>query len=285
MQVAAVSFSVTGSPGVWGSFGSTGGSVSVGGAFTSRAKASQYVVSADQGFTCAGAVTVFNNYGKGIYSANGAITVVSGTWNVTASSEPLKAAGGIVIPATHAITTPAGGLVSQIDGFAVVTEADGTTLAVQVIIEPAQTPAAVTVTFDAGEGTVDPATVEVNAGGSIETLPEPTREGGWVFLGWYLEPAATQFVIGQGTQVTAETSFDADTTVYAHWRLPGDVNGDGKVSIADVTLLAKYVKAHGEGVTIVPFSGDVNGDGKIAIADVTLLAKFVKAHGEGVTIH
>ena len=140
-------------------------------------------------------------------------------------------------------------------------------------------------TFDAGAGAVEPATVELNVGGSIETLPEPTREGGWVFLGWYLEPAATQFVIGQGTQVTAETSFDADATVYAHWRLPGDVNGDGKVSIADVTLLAKYVKAHGEGVTIVPFSGDVNGDGKVAIADVTLLAKFVKAHGEGVTIH
>ena len=74
--------------------------------------------------------------------------------------------------------------------------------------------------------------------------------GAGLFLGWYLEPAATQFVIGQGTQVTAETTFDADATVYAHWRLPGDVNGDGKVAIADVTLLAKFVKAHGEGVTI-----------------------------------
>ena len=80
-------------------------------------------------------------------------------------------------------------------------------------------------------------------------------------------------------------SFEEDATVYAHWRLPGDVNGDGKVNTADVSLLAKYVKAHGQGVTIVPGSGDVNGDGKVNTADVSLLAKFVKAHGEGVVIH
>ncbi len=266
---------------------SANGSVSVGGAFTSRAKASQYVVSAAQGFTCAGDVTVFNNYGKGVYSANGAITVVSGIWNVTASSEPLKAAGGIIIPATHFITTPEGGVVSQINDFAVVTEADGTTLAIQVVIEPSAAPATVTVTFDAGAGTVEPATIAVDVGESIETLPVPTRAGGWVFMGWYLEPAATQFDICQGTQVTAETTFDEDTTVYAHWRLPGDVNGDGKVNMTDVTLLSTYVKARGSGVTIVPFSGNIDGDenDKVNMTDVTLLSTFVKARGSGVTIH
>ena len=102
---------------------------------------------------------------------------------------------------------------------------------------------------------------------------------------WYLEPAPSQLEICQGTAVTAETVIEEDTTVYAHWRLPGDVNGDGKVNTADVSLLAKYVKAHGEGVSIVPGSGDVNGDGKVNTADVSLLAKFVKARGQGVVIH
>ena len=63
------------------------------------------------------------------------------------------------------------------------------------------------------------------------------------------------------------------------------MNGDGKVNTADVTLLSKYVKARGQGVTIVPGSGDVNGDGKVNTADVSLLAKFVKARGQGVVIH
>jgi uncharacterized repeat protein (TIGR02543 family) len=145
----------------------------------------------------------------------------------------------------------------------------------------------VTVSFDAGAGTVDPASIEINAGESIETLPEPTRTGGWVFMGWYLAPAADAFHICQGTEVTTETTFDEDTVVYAHWRLPGDVDGDGRVTIADVTQLAKYVKAKGQGVEIVPFSGNVDGgaDGRVNVSDVSLLAKYVKARGQGVVIY
>ena len=36
---------------------------------------------------------------------------------------------------------------------------------------------------------------------------------------------------------------------------------------------------------IVPFSGDVNDDGKVNGTDVTLLATYVKARGNGVVIH
>ncbi|MBR5094910.1 MAG: hypothetical protein IK095_07435, partial [Oscillospiraceae bacterium] len=66
---------------------------------------------------------------------------------------------------------------------------------------------------------------------------------------------------------------------------PGDITGDGKVTIADVTLLAKYVKSHGQGVVVIAAALDVNGDGRVTIADVTLLAKYVKSHGNGVVIH
>ncbi len=144
---------------------------------------------------------------------------------------------------------------------------------------------AVTVIFNAGEGTVDPATKEVNAGEAIGELPVPTREGGWVFMGWYTTPAATPFDICQGTEVTAETLIEEDTTVFAHWRLPGDVNGDGKVNAMDVSLLTTYVKARSSGITIVPFSGDVNGDGKVNSTDVSLLTTYVKARGNGVVLH
>ncbi len=68
-------------------------------------------------------------------------------------------------------------------------------------------------------------------------------------------------------------------------RIPGDINGDGKVGLSDVVLLATYVKARGNGVTIVPGSGDVNGDGKVNAMDVALLATYVKARGNGVVIH
>ncbi len=81
---------------------------------------------------------------------------------------------------------------------------------------------------------------------------------------------------------------DKDQTVVAESgpdHTPGDINGDGRINVADVTLLAKYVKAHGVGVEAVTAALDVNGDGRINVADVTLLAKYVKAHGVGVVIY
>ena len=142
-----------------------------------------------------------------------------------------------------------------------------------------------TLSFDACGGTVEPAALEIEAGAAIGELPEPTREGGWVFLGWYMEPAASAFDICQATEVTAATTFTENTTVFAHWRLPGDVNGDGNVDGTDVTLLATYVKAGGLNVRIVPYSGDVSGDYNVDGTDVTLLATYVKARGSGVVIH
>ena len=50
--------------------------------------------------------------------------------------------------------------------------------------------------------------------------------------------------------------------------LVGDVNGDGQVSIADVTSLIDYLLGDGN---INIDAADVNGDGEISIADVTAL--------------
>ena len=47
-----------------------------------------------------------------------------------------------------------------------------------------------------------------------------------------------------GGEVTTETVFTENTTAYAHWRLPGDINGDGEVDNKDVTRLIRYIKYH-----------------------------------------
>ena len=78
-------------------------------------------------------------------------------------------------------------------------------------------------------------------------------------------------------------SFTVEAGKFKH--LPGDVNGDGMVDISDVALLAAYVKAEGQGVTIVKAAANVNGEDAVDISDVALLAAYVKAEGQGIIIY
>ena len=56
--------------------------------------------------------------------------------------------------------------------------------------------------------------------------------------------------------------------------IAGDCNSDGKIDIADVIYLAKYVQ--GIGVPPDPlWKGDVNGDCKLNLQDVIILSKYV----------
>lgn len=64
----------------------------------------------------------------------------------------------------------------------------------------------VIITFDSKGGS-SVAAVEANAEGKLTTLPVPVLSG-YVFSGWYTE---------DGVQVTTDTVFSADTTVYASW--------------------------------------------------------------------
>ncbi len=149
----------------------------------------------------------------------------------------------------------------------------------------------VTVTFDLNtddtSASVDPTEIQVVPGQPVGALPEPTRDKGWKFLGWYTEAASGLNVTLVGTKITEESVLNEETTLYAHWRLPGDVNGDGKVNALDVSLLSKYIRARGIGVTIVPGSANIDGssDGKVNALDVSRLSKYIRAHGEGVVIY
>ncbi|MBR3475147.1 MAG: InlB B-repeat-containing protein [Oscillospiraceae bacterium] len=248
------------------------GEITVSGTLTCKGDAA-YSVWAGTSVTVEKDVTITNaaEDSVGMYAA-GFLQFVSGKWDVDAGAAALQAGNGIEIPEGYGVTLPEGGKVAVVDSLNTITEADGTTVAAHAIIEEKEE-ALITVTFDAGEGTVEPATVEVNVGGSIETLPEPVLEG-WKFLGWFTEPMESYLLAGQGTQVTAETSFDEDATVYAHWRLPGDINGDGKVNNKDVTRLQKYL--NGDEVEVMTFNLDTNGDGRVSNKDLTRLQRFVK---------
>ena len=54
----------------------------------------------------------------------------------------------------------------------------------------------------------------------------------------------------------------------------GDVNHDGNLTVADVTMLISYVLANGSGAAC-PICADVNGDSNISIGDVTALINKV----------
>ncbi|MGM9587228.1 MAG: dockerin type I repeat-containing protein, partial [Candidatus Limivicinus sp.] len=56
-------------------------------------------------------------------------------------------------------------------------------------------------------------------------------------------------------------------------RLPGDMNGDGKVNTMDLIRLMKSI--NGEEVEMVEGAGDVNGDGKINTMDLIRLMKYI----------
>ncbi len=130
--------------------------------------------------------------------------------------------------------------------------------------------AGVTITLDPCNGD-DPTTVTIAVGGTLSELPVPEYEG-HKLIGWFLN-AGTGAAAGTGTEVTLETVFNEDTTIYANWYLPGDVNGDGIVNNKDVSRLLKYLA--GDDVEVVLFACDINGDGSVNNKDVSRLLKYL----------
>ena len=66
------------------------------------------------------------------------------------------------------------------------------------------------VTFDAGEGKADAETARTDKDGKLAELPNAARDG-YTFEGWFTAAEG-------GDIVTADTVFDKDTTVFAHWK-------------------------------------------------------------------
>ncbi len=79
------------------------------------------------------------------------------------------------------------------------------------------TPTEFTVTFDGNGGTPFVGSM-TTIDQKLSSLPSASRRGSYRFLGWYL---------ADGAEITTDTVFSANTTVYAHWTYTG---GSGSVS-------------------------------------------------------
>jgi hypothetical protein len=98
-------------------------------------------------------------------------------------------------------------------------------------------------------------------------------------------PAATGWyrvrVIRHTNNTTTERFSIAYTSTAAF--VPGDINGDGNINAADVTMLRAYIAAQNkttfqtQNPGFRPHNADINGDGFINSADVTLLRRYVAA--------
>ncbi|MEG1461446.1 MAG: S-layer homology domain-containing protein, partial [Oscillospiraceae bacterium] len=117
------------------------------------------------------------------------------------------------------------------------------------------------------------ATTSANTfGGKLSSLPTPTRDG-HTFDGWFTAAS-------DGTKVTKETTFDKNTTIYAHWTASsgrGDyippvqttVDSGKEVSAFDLDTLAS------EGKTLT-----VNGkNGEKLVLDAETVKALAKAGG------
>ena len=88
-----------------------------------------------------------------------------------------------------------------------------------------------TITFDAGKGTAETATARTHKNGNLTELPTATLQD-YVLEGWYTAEDG-------GDKVTTDTTFDEDTTLYAHWeKAPVDTTAADKAKEA-VSKLTK----------------------------------------------
>ena len=99
-----------------------------------------------------------------------------------------------------------------------------------------------TVTFDGNGGTPSVGSM-TTTNQKLTSLPSASRSGSYSFDGWYTKKNG-------GTEITTDTEFPADTTVYAHWTYTG---GGGSSGYSYYTIKATA----GAGGSISP-SGNVS---------------------------
>ena len=134
------------------------------------------------------------------------------------------------------------------------------------------------VTYDAngGEGVI--AAQFKTAGEDLTlSLEVPTRNG-YSFVGWAVDRGSREVIYRSGGSYT----IDADITLYAVWKVPGDVNGDGFVGSKDFLTLMKYC-AEKENLVYDPNALDIDNDGDVTANDFITLMQYIA--GMDIIIH
>ena len=124
------------------------------------------------------------------------------------------------------------------------------------------------INLDAGEGIVDPTTVQVTFGQAVGTLPTPTREH-YDFLGWYDE---------NGEEVTSDTVYSvaANITLTAKWEVGMHNKPTKKVTDSDVQKMqisfyamgTEVINPNGEPFSVGGTSGKIGTNTTYEIGEV-----------------
>lgn len=112
--------------------------------------------------------------------------------------------------------------------------------------------------------------VSVTPGETVSELPEGVRDE-YVFAGWYKEAECEN-------EFSTGTAIDADITLYADWKMKGDVDQNGVVEAGDALMILKYVAnmIDRDTVTAVQFKqADVDLSGEIEANDALKVLKRV----------
>ena len=185
--------------------------------------------------------------------------------------EPLKAAENAFIREGYTFT--GWDITSALSGAEVkigdtVTEGDTITLTAQW---EKNAPTTYTVQYDGNGGTGKMKSQTVSATTPLTPARNTFTRDGYAFMGWTATGALTGEEIAVGDTVTA-----GDTvTLTARWDMYADMNGDGKLNIADAVLIRLYEWGY------YPLSGDrlflmdVNDDGVVNASDFHILLAYL----------
>jgi hypothetical protein len=155
---------------------------------------------------------------------------------------------------------------------------------------------AVTITFNPSGGIFanpNEATRHLEPGEALGNLPVAISRyyNGYRYkiAGWFTAPN------GNGEHWFSHNEATANITLYANWvRRPTNLQtgsvfrlgengqiGDGRVTSADATMIARYLAGHFDHLDVLPIcriAADINGDGIVDLNDVTLLSRWLVGH-------
>ena len=139
-------------------------------------------------------------------------------------------------------------------------------------------------TFNPGEGVFvspsDFAPREFAPGESVGELPRmhTMSKPGYRFMGWYDSSNARirdNFELESGG-ITLTARWEPTSQANPHGFRLGDTNHDGRVTSADITIIARSLI--NPTISICTQAADIDGDGDITPADIILLAKWLMGH-------
>ena len=117
---------------------------------------------------------------------------------------------------------------------------------------------------------------EYNEGDSVTLTAVPDE--GYRFDHWEVTGVTGLDLTSATLNFTMTENAVAAKACFVATVIPGDLNGDGSVDEADLTLLKQYLL--GENVTLTN-SGDLNGDGSVNLLDLIHLNKFILSNEGG----